>query len=103
MPSVPAIEMGCGVLMRARLWRFISGVGEEAGPLVVGPHICWLECLECPYIVSLLAGPLIVGPHICRVACLEHTYIVSLLAGLLIAGPHICQLAHLECTYIVLL
>jgi len=61
-----------------------------AGSLIVGPHICRLEYLECtymlaahlehPYIILWLAGSLIVGPHICQLECLEHTYILSLLA-----------------------
>ena len=93
--------MGCGVLMRARLWRFISGVGDEAGPLLAGKHIHRLACLEHPYILSLLAGLLLVVAHICWLACLEHAYILSLSAGSLVAVAHICWLACLEHQYIL--
>src|SRR5882724_8751663 len=63
--------MGCGILMRARLWRFISGVGGETGLLLVGPHICQLACLKHAYILSLLVGSLIAVAPICLLACWE--------------------------------
>jgi len=92
--------MGCSVLMRARLWRFISGVGGEAGPLIAGMHICQLARLEHPYIVGLLAGPLIAGPHIRRLACLEHCIYCRAVGWTTPSGPTYTSAGTLGVQYI---